>query len=170
MSMKKLLLSTIALSTVFSANVYAETSSQEFGAINKIASLCQTFKASGLKTAVVFSSSTVKSVNDKNSLIGYAQSSNLNAKEVEMANISSTDANLVILADGLTSEDQAKVKSIFQGKPIITASTDLSCVENGKCMLGVDVGSVVKLLVDSKVYAASGLKFDPAFEFMVKQI
>ncbi|MCP4394012.1 MAG: hypothetical protein GY804_07100 [Alphaproteobacteria bacterium] len=168
--MKKLLLSTIAFSTAFSVSVHAETSNQEFGAINKIASLCKTFKSSGLKMAVVFSSSTSKSVNDKNSLIGYAKSSNLKAKEVEMANIASTDANLVILAEGLTPQDQAKVKSTLKGKPVITASTDLSCVESGKCMLGVNVGSVVKLLVDSKVYTASGLKFDPAFEFMVKQI
>lgn len=164
--MKKLLLSSLALSSFAFANVNAETTNQEFAAINKIASLCQTFKATGIEVAVVNSASAI----DSSAIEGYAKSAGLKTSLVDVANVGSTTANLVIVANGISPADQDKVKSAFVGKPVLTASTDLKCVENGKCMLGVDVGSVVKLLVNSQGYSASGLKFDPAFEFMVKQI
>lgn len=164
--MKKMLLSTLAISVLSVSSVNAETSNQEFAAINKIASLCQSFKSSGIKVGVVYSPSNAESVKDKDSIISFDSS----AVGVDIANVSSSDANLLILAGGLSLDDQSKVSTAVSGKQVITASTDLSCVESGKCMLGVDVGSVVKLLVDSNSYKNSGLKFDPAFEFMVKQI
>ena len=164
--MKKLLLSSLALSAATFTAANAETTNQEFGAINKIASLCQTFKASGIEVAVITSSSAT----DTAAIEGFAKSSGLKVSTVDVANAGSTNANLIIVANGVSAADQDKVKAAFAGKPVITASTDLSCVESGKCLLGVDVGSVVKLLVNSDVYTSSGLKFDPAFEFMVKQI
>ena len=168
--MKKLLLSAATVAVLYAPSVKAETSQQEFAAISKIASLCQTFKGIGLNVAVVYSNASAKSVKDKDSVVGFAKSSNLNVTALDISKVSSASANVVVLADGLSATDFAKVKSAFAGKAVITASTDLSCVESGKCMLGVDVGSVVKLLVDSKSYSSSGLRFDPAFEFMVKQI
>jgi len=168
--MKKLLLSAAAVSVFCAPSAYAETTQQEFAAISKIASLCQTFKGKGVEVAVVYSNASAKSVKDKDSLVGFAKSANLKTTSVTVSKVSSSSANVIILADGLSATDFAKVKSSFAGKPVITASSDLTCVESGKCLLGVNVGSVVKLLVHSKTYSDSGLRFDPAFEFMVKQI
>lgn len=164
--MKKLLLSSLVLSTFAFADVNAETTNQEFAAINKIASLCQTLKTSGVSVTVVKSATAT----DAGKIEGYAKSAGLKVSTVDVANLGATSANLIIVANGVTAADQDKVKAAFAGKPVITASTDLTCVEAGKCLLGVEVGSVVKLLVNSGTYTASGLKFDPAFEFMVKQI
>lgn len=166
LGMKKLLLSSLALSAITLADAKAETTSQEFSAINKVASLCQSFKSNGINVAIITSSTATDTAKIEN----FAKSAGLKASTVDIANISSTNANLIIVANGVSSAEQDKVRSTFEGKQVITASTDLTCVESGKCMLGVDIGSVVKLLVNSNNYSASGLKFDPAFEFMVKQI
>jgi hypothetical protein len=162
--MKKLLLSSIALSSI-TLNASAETTNQEFSAINKIASLCQSFKATGLQVAVIKGEG-----DDAQKIDGYAKSAGLTSSIISLADASSTTANLVIVASDVKAADHAQVATAFNGKKVITVSTNLACVESSKCMLGVDVGSVVKLLVNSQNYQASGLKFDPAFEFMVKQI
>jgi hypothetical protein len=168
--MKKLALSTLAASAMFAQTAYAETTKQEFMAMSKVASLCKTLKSSGIKVAVVFNGSNATSVADKDSLLSLVKSKKYEVSAVDIANVASTDANLVILADTLSADDQAKVASTFTGNPVLTVSTDMACVESGKCMLGVDVKPVIKLLVDSNLLEKSGLKFDSAFNFMVKQI
>lgn len=162
--MKKLLLSSIALSSL-AISASAETTKQEFSAINKIASLCQSFKGTGIEVAIIKGSG-----DEANKIEGFAKSAGLKSSVISLDNASSTTANLVVIASDVDASKYDQVTNAFNGKKVITVSTDLSCVETGKCMLGVDVGSVVKLLVNSSNYKASGLKFDPAFEFMVKQI
>jgi len=78
-------------------------------------------------------------------------------------------AKVVILTEGLGGAAAAAGNAAKSGKALC-ATASLAYVEGGNCMLGVDVGSSVKIVMHSKSIKDAGLQFDPALQFMVSEI
>lgn len=53
---------------------------------------------------------------------------------------------------------------------VITVSTDLSCVQSGKCVMGVQSAPAVRILVNRAAASSASIAFAPAFAMMVEEI
>lgn len=174
----KYLLTTLGLAASFliSGNAWAETSKQEFTAISKIVSLSHNVPAGDVEFAVVYDPKSASSVADKDAikaLIGEkfkAPKHVFKFKEVPASEISGNASPILFMTEGL---DEALQKSILdeaKSSKSLTLTTAIPYVESGNCVIGVDVGSTVKIIMHGGAYKRSKLKFDAAFEFMVKEI
>ncbi len=157
---------------LFSFNASASTSNKELTVIAKIAKLCKTF-SSDYTYSLIYNDITPESVADKKAIIEYFDKKDLKISTVRLEDTLSLEkinSNIVILANGLNSADQLRISEILNNKSLITVSTDLECVENNNCLLGIEVAETIKIYFSIKIYEQTKLKFDPTFNFMVKQI
>ena len=162
--------------STFAWNAEAETSKQEFTAISKIISLSHDVPAGEVNFAVVYDPSSPASVADKDAVKGLigdgfkAPKHTFKFSEVTSANAGSVNAPVIFLTEGLSEATQKAVLGKASSEKALTITTSLPYVEGGNCVVGVDVGSAVKIIMHGGAYKASNLKFDAAFEFMVKEI
>ena len=171
---RMLILSCVVLCTHLAG---AETSQQEIGALAKVISLSKDVPAGDVAIAVVYDPANAVSQKDLESVKSFMEGGfkgpkhTFTAKAVAVSDVNSIAGDkLVFVTEGLDASTQVKVKDLAMNHKILTATTDMSCVENGNCLIGVDVSSGVSILMNAATYAASGLTFDAAFKFMVKQI
>ena len=154
----------------------AEISQQELSAVGKIISLSNDVAGGAAEFAVVFDPSSAESVADKDklqSLIGSAYKApkhTFSFVAVPASDVANITAPVVFMTSGLSGDTQKQALANASSRKAVTISTDLSAVEAGNCVIGVDVGSSVRVIMNADAYNASGLSFDAAFEFMVKEI
>ena len=177
--MKKTLNSLLATSCLLGMMVlpaHAETSAKEFKAFSKILSLSKDVPAGSIELGVVYDASNATSKADFDAIkamIGNGfkgPKHQITLKEVTPADIASSGTPVLFITEGLDAGAQGKAAETAKANKVLTVSTDMGCVESGNCILGIDVSKGVKVLMNGNSYRDSGLKFDAAFEFMVKEI
>ncbi|MFT7144920.1 MAG: hypothetical protein ACI9TY_001315 [Alphaproteobacteria bacterium] len=160
----------------YGLEAHAETSTQELGAIAKILSLSKDIPSGDASFAVVYDPASSASMAELNTLKGLMGASykapkhNLIIKEVPIDSISSISAPILFMTEGLSASAQQQTLDKGIASKSLTVTTSLNYVESGKCVLGVDVGSGVKIIMNSASFNASKLNFDSAFKFMIKEI
>lgn len=160
----------------FGLEAQAETSKQELGAIAKIISLSKDIPSGDATFAVVYdpaSSTSMADLNALKTLMGAsykAPKHKLVLKEVPVGSIDGTSAPILFMTEGLSAASQQKTLDKGIANKALTVTTSLEYVDSGKCVLGVDVGSGVKIIMNSSAFNASKLNFDAAFKFMIKEI
>lgn len=80
------------------------------------------------------------------------------------------NAKVVMLMAGLSKAKLNQIRAALEGRKVLTATTSLSYVESGNCILGMAVGDTVKVVVHRQTLQQSGLAFDMVFQFMVNEI
>jgi len=177
--MKKILYSLLATSCLLGMIIFpthAETNAKEFKAFSKILSLSKNLPAGRIELGVVYNASNATSKADFDAIkamIGNGfkgPKHQITLKEVAPADIANSGTPVLFVTEGLDAGTQGKVAEIAKKNKVLTVSTDMTCVESGNCILGIDVSKGVKVLMNGNSYRNSGLKFDAAFEFMVKEI
>tara|TARA_R110000868_G_scaffold190862_1_gene434776 strand:+ start:73941 stop:74432 length:492 start_codon:yes stop_codon:yes gene_type:complete len=159
-----------------SFNAYAETSPQELAAIAKIVSLSKDIPAGDAAFAVVYDPSSAASNADLAAIKGLigdgykAPKHMFKLEAVPVDNVSGSSAKILFMTEGLSGDAQKKILTRGVANQALTVTTSLPYVEGGNCVLGVDVGSGVKIIMHSESYSASKLNFDSAFKFMIKEI
>ncbi len=160
----------------FQANALAATSNQEMAAIAKIISLSKNIPAGDATFSVVYDPNSAESKADLESLKGLigagykAPKHNFKFEEVPVSNIGSVSSKIIFMTEGLSAGDQAKALDKGVANQALTVTTSIPYVQSGNCVLGVDVGDNVNILMNGASYAKSKLDFDAAFKFMIKEI
>lgn len=173
---KKLMLLSALSAFAIASNAYAVTSEQELAAIAKILSLSKDIPSGEVTLSVVYNPSSDTSKADLDSLKGIIGSGykgpkhNFTVSEVPVADIGSINSKVIFVTEGLSDASQASVHAKGIEKQSITVTTTLPYVENGKSVLGVKVDDSVNVLMHGDTFSKSGLKFDAAFKFMIKEI
>tara|TARA_Y100000296_G_scaffold22389_1_gene26467 strand:+ start:10432 stop:11013 length:582 start_codon:yes stop_codon:yes gene_type:complete len=158
------------------AEALAVTSDQEMAAIAKIISLSKDIPAGDATFSVVYDPSSDASKADLESLKsliggGYsAPKHTFKLEEVPVSGIGSIGSKIIFLTDGLSAGDQSSALNQGVANKALTVTTSLPYVENGNCVLGVDVGNNVNIIMNGEAFGKSNLDFDAAFKFMIKEL
>jgi hypothetical protein len=163
---KYFVLTALIFNAIFITPANADETIREFQAIVRVASLCEDFKEHGFKSAII----TQEEPEEYEPIQEYASSKNLTLSVFNISELQNIQADLIIISTSVTLENQHKIKDYFKDKNVITASADLKCVKEGRCMLGVEDKNALKILLNGDLYKQSKLKFDRSFKFMVKEI
>lgn len=78
-------------------------------------------------------------------------------------------ADVLVITSGLRSY-QPSLARLSERKGAFTISGDLSCVEVGDCVLGLQSRPSVKILLNSEAADRAGVAFEPAFRMMVTEL
>lgn len=160
----------------FQADAVAATSEQEMAAIAKIISLSKDIPAGNTAFSVVYDPSSAESKADLESLKsliggGYkAPKHTFTLEEVPVSNIGSLSSKIIFLTEGLSAGDQSSALNKGVANQALTVTTTLPYVDAGNCVLGVDVGDSVNIIMNGGAFGQSKLNFDAAFKFMIKEI
>lgn len=175
--MKKTLLTLSAL-TVFSLSAEAVTEQKEMQVVGKVAGFANSInKAAPVKLGVIVDSTNATSQTDFDavkSIVGTglkAGKVTLEFVPVGLSEISSkaSSVDMLFVTEGLA-DKMAEINTVAKENKKLTVSTDMSCVETGNCLVGVDVSSGVKVFLNRASVDATGIEFDSAFKFMVKEL
>jgi|TARA_Y100001960_G_C14511833_1_gene746864 hypothetical protein len=157
--MKTIITLIIALFSIQTA--YADyITQQEFTTINRIFNLCKNC-GDDLKVLVYYDDQEPRSIKDVKEIIEFAEHNSIydvtktTDLETEFSNY-----NLVLLANRVDYNDMQKIIDKTKGKKVITASTDTQCVEEGACLLGIDVSDSIRIFMNKEVFLDSQVKFN----------
>lgn len=85
----------------------------------------------------------------------------------EVAAVESVD--VLVITSGMR-RHQLDLARTAELKGAFSISTDLSCVQDGNCVLGVQSQPSVKIVLNSKAASRAGIVFEPAFRMMVTEL
>lgn len=177
MNFKSYLSSLSLLMVMFYAQpLWASTSAREIAAIGKIMSLSKSTPAGETTFAVVYDPSSKESTEDLQSIEailgeGYRAPKHIfKFKKVAIEDLGKESFPILFMSAGLNEATQKNILTNGVQHSSLTITTTLPYVEKGNCVLGVDVGNAVSILLNSEAYNSSKLKFDGAFKFMIKEI
>ncbi|MBL28736.1 MAG: hypothetical protein CMM50_14410 [Rhodospirillaceae bacterium] len=78
-------------------------------------------------------------------------------------------ADVLVITSGLK-QYQSSLAKLSEQKGAFTISGDLSCVEVGDCVLGLQSQPSVRILLNSEAASRAGVAFEPAFRMMVTEL
>lgn len=157
--MKKIISLLVALTTIQTAQADYITQ-QEFTAINRVFNLCKNCGEEP-KVLVFYDNDEPESVKNVKEIITYAKNNSIfDIAQTSDIETNFADYNLVLLANSVNYKDMHKIVDKVKGKKIITASTDIQCVDEGACLLGVDVSDSIRIFMNNKVFNDSKVKFN----------
>jgi len=169
--MKQILVAT-ALALGLSGAAVAQTSPRDLEVIGRALGFMEGVSGADRTVAVVFDPAS----EGEAQALAQAMSGGLSAGRVTL------NAQLVPLASaGSLSGAHAAVllgaaagdASVFQSASaagVMTVSTDLGCVQSGKCVMGVQSAPAVRILVNRSAADASSVAFAAAFAMMVEEL
>lgn len=177
--MKKTLLSLSALALcAMSLDANAATEAKEMQVVGKVAGFANSIdKSKPVQLGVVFDGANATSQADFDAVKGIIGAGlktgkvTINFVPVAISELGSKVASvdMLFVTEGLSGK-MAEINSVAKNNKKLTVSTDMSCVETGNCLVGVDVSSGVKVFLNRASVDATGIEFDSAFKFMVKEI
>lgn len=174
---KSLLAASLVVGTAMPTQ--AATNDQEFKAFAKILSLSKDVTPGDVSIGVVYDGSNATSQADLDAIKGIVGAAfkgakhNISVEGISVADLAAKGASKKVLVstEGLSADAQGQIHSLAKSNQALTVSTDISSVEGGKIVLGIDVeGGAVKIIMNGNAYRDIGLNFDAAFEFMVQEI
>lgn len=148
--------------TLFSIQTaYADyITQQEFTTINRIFNLCKNC-GDDLKVLVYYNDQEPTSIKDVKEIIEFAEHNSIyDITKTTDLNTEFSNYNLVLLANRVDYNDMQKIINKTKGKRVITASTDTQCVDEGACLLGVDVSDSIRIFMNKDVFLDSEVKFN----------
>ena len=161
-----------------SANAQLITQNEVKAAVNSLNFIRGLHSKGGrLKLAVVYDPSVAISQNDADVMMQVLQKQsslkvgNLQPKLVPVSELQTLpDYNVVMVARGVRNY-YTGISSLLQGgNHIFAMSTDESCVVSHFCVLAVQPGQGVNILLNEEIMKKQGFDVNAAFRFMVKKI
>lgn len=171
-------LTTLALASalVWPGTAGAETSKKDVLVASRALNFI-TPKADGTVTAaIIYDPSDAASKADADALVATigdklkAGKVSLSAKLVDIANLGDLGGARIAFIAKNTANHHGAIANALASSGVLAASTDLSCVESGKCALGVRTSPKVEIFVNKAAAGAAGIDFLPAFLMMVKEV
>lgn len=168
----------VAVGVTLSAQAFAATSAKEMQVVGKATSFATTIdKSAPVKVGIVYDAANAASKADFDAVMGIIGSGlkagkvTLVAEPIAAGEISAKAGSVQVLfvTEGMSSA-YADVSAAAKANKLLSISTDMACVESGNCLVGVDVGAGVKVLLNRAAVDAVGVEFDSAFKFMVKEV
>ncbi len=157
---------------------FPATSAKEMQVVGKATSFATTIdKSAPVKVGIVYDAANAASKADFDAVMGIIGSGlkagkvTLVAEPIAAGEISAKAGSVQVLfvTEGMSSA-YADVSAAAKANKLLSISTDMACVESGNCLVGVDVGAGVKVLLNRAAVDAVGVEFDSAFKFMVKEV
>ena len=91
------------------------------------------------------------------------------AQAVPVASMGSTKSKIAYITHGLE-KDYDTIAQTASTDKILTFSTDFTCVESGKCVMGVTGENLIKIEISRAATTASGIEFSQALKLMVGEV
>jgi len=89
--------------------------------------------------------------------------------EVDIGDLGeSPTADVMIVTAGLRPYYQQLADAAAAGR-VLSVSSDMSCVQEGFCVLGVQSEPSVRLVLNARTASRNGVAFEPAFRMMVSE-
>jgi len=80
-----------------------------------------------------------------------------------------TNVDVIWLTKGLSDRDFARAAEIANRNHAVSVSSDLSCVQDELCVLGVQARPTVRIILSAAAATKAGIDFQPAFRMMVTE-
>ena len=93
----------------------------------------------------------------------------LNPRRVPADELSGSGVRIIIVPEGQASM-HASIAAAARRLGAATLSTDMNCVRNGHCVVGVAAQPRVEILVSRRAADAAGVSFAQAFRVMIREI
>ena len=169
--MKQLLVG-IALATCVPALASAQTGPRDLEVIGRALGFVEGASGADRTVAVAFDAASEADAQ----ALAAAMEGGLSAGRVTLSArlVPASDTSALAGADaavllGAASGDAA-VFDAASSAGVITVSTDLSCVQSGKCVMGVQSAPAVRILVNRAAASSASVAFAPAFAMMVEEL
>jgi hypothetical protein len=91
------------------------------------------------------------------------------AKMVALSQMGSTKSKIAYVTHGLEQQYDVLLQKARENK-MLTFSTDFQCVDNQKCVMGVQADPTIKIEISRAATAASDLQFSQALKLMVREV
>ena len=91
------------------------------------------------------------------------------AQTVTVADMGSTKSKIAYITHGLQNDYDVILQKATAGK-ILTFSTDFTCVESGKCVMGMTGENLIKIEISRSATAASDVEFSQALKLMIGEV
>lgn len=154
---------------------FATPNEREISALTKIISMSKDIPAGKVDMAVVYDASVPESSESLNQLTTLMESMfegprhTISLVPITADSLFSVSKyKVVFLTDGLTEDVMQQIKRISIDNRILTMSTNLACVYNDTCVIGIEHDQFMNIILSNNVYKASKLRFNAAFKFIVK--
>lgn len=171
----KLIVKVMFLSVaLFSFSANAATTEKDLQVVARAAAFTEGLAKGDIQAAIVYDAGSAASKADADGIAaimgGGLSASGVTLKPmlVSSGSLGSLGgAGVVIIADG-SGAVQGAAFSAAGGK--LTVSTDFSCVQSGKCVMGVRSEPKVEIVVNRNAAAGAGVSFAQAFRMMISEI
>ena len=165
----------LATLAINGTTVTAATTAKDAKIIGKAVGFLEPGISGATTVAIVYDSGDAASTSDaegvQSAFAGVKAGKNsIETKLVDVNALSDLSGTSVAVLAAGTESHQAAVQAAAAAAGILTASTDMSCVQAGHCVLGVATSPKVEILVSKAAREAAGLSFKTAFLMMVKEL
>jgi hypothetical protein len=120
---------------------------------------------------IVFDPAQAASVTEKNAIMaaigaGYSAGGvTIVGRPMEAGAVGA--AQVLFITRGL---DYAAIGSAARVRHVLTIGSDLACVRDGACVVGISTDPTVQIVVNHKAAAAIGASFKAAFRMMIQEL
>lgn len=153
----------------------ADTSDKDLQVATRALGFLDPALAGTVTTAIVYDKGNAASQAEAQKIVAAfgaglaAKGATLKPKLVDVDQIGQMgDAKVVVLTSGLGGK-QAGIFAEAAKRGAVTVSTDMACVNSGKCVVGVASAPKVEIVISKAAREASKVKFAAAFLMMVKE-
>lgn len=157
---------------LFSSPVFAETSQRDLEVIGRALGFMEGVDGSDRTVAIVYDPASEAEAQALAGAMSGGLSAGrvtLNARLVPAADTGSLGGAHAAVLLGSASGD-AGIFSAASSAGVMTVSTDMSCVESGNCVMGVQSAPSVRIVVNRGAADASSVSFAAAFAMMIEEI
>ena len=93
----------------------------------------------------------------------------LNPRRVRVEALASSGVRIIIVPEG-QGASHAAIAAAARALHAVTLSTDMNCVNTGRCVVGVRASPRVEIVVSRAAALAAGVSFSQAFRVMIHEI
>jgi hypothetical protein len=169
--MRKFLLPAL-LGAMIAAPASAETSQRDLEVIGRALSFVEGASGSDRVVAIVYDAASEGEAQALNDIMSGGLSAGrvtLNGRLVPAGDLSGlSGADAAVLVGGAAGD--SGVFSAASGEGVMTVSTDMSCVESGGCVMGVQSAPSVRIVVNRSAADTSSVSLAAAFAMMIEEI
>ena len=163
---------TILCIALFGSFADAQTGQRDLEVIGRALNFVEGASGQERTIAIVYEASDEAEANELASLMDgglRAGRVTLTARLVSIQNLSSLDGVDAAILVGSTSENSTAFDAA-SSRGVMTVSTNMQCVENARCVMGVQSNPSVKVVVNRNAANGSSVSFTAAFAMMVEEI
>lgn len=165
-------LTAAALLAVFASAAQAQTNERDLEVVGRALSFMEGVSGNERVVAVVFDPASAGEAQALVSAMSGGLSAGrvtLNGRLVPLGDAAAlSGAHAALLVGGASADAGFAQTASSQG--VMTVSTDLGCVQSGRCVMGVQSAPSVRILVNRSAASAASVRFSTAFAMMVEEI